>query len=102
MAVMLVIVGAVVSKGEPTIGGLTAFVLDINELFAPVQQLVTLYTQYQQAKAAIGKIRGLLATPSSVRESPTAVTLPPVEGEIGVDHVTFGYLPARPVLSDIF
>jgi ATP-binding cassette subfamily B protein len=43
----------------------------------------------------------LLDTPSSVRQSPSAMTLPPVEGEIVFDHVTFGYLPDRPVLTDI-
>ncbi|NMO51310.1 ABC transporter ATP-binding protein [Actinoplanes sp. TBRC 11911] len=101
MAVLLLIGGRLVLKGELTIGVLTAFVLYINAFFAPVQQLVTLYTQYQQAKAAIGKIRGLLDTPSSVRESPVAVTLPPVQGEIVFDHVSFGYLPDRPVLTDI-
>ena len=101
MAVMLLIGGRMVLKGSLTIGELTAFVLYINAFFQPVQQLVTLYTQYQQAKAAIGKIRGLLATPSSVRQSPTAVELPPVQGEIVFDHVTFGYLPSRPVLTDI-
>ncbi len=33
-----------------TIGELTAFVLYVNAFFQPVQQLVQLYTQYQQAE----------------------------------------------------
>ena len=101
MAVMLLIGGRMVLRGELTIGELTAFVLYINAFFQPVQQLVQLYTQYQQAKAAIGKIRGLLGTLPSVRQSPAAVDLPPVQGEIVFDHVSFGYLPDRPVLSDV-
>jgi ATP-binding cassette subfamily B protein len=60
-----------------------------------------LYTQYQQGKAAIGKIRGLLSTVPSVAESPSAVALPPVRGEIVFDDVTFGYLPSVPVLSHL-
>nr|WP_296068570.1 ABC transporter ATP-binding protein [uncultured Actinoplanes sp.] len=115
MAVMLLIGGRLVLRGALTIGELTAFVLYINAFFQPVQQLVQLYTQYQQAKAAVGKIRGLLSTPSSVPESPAAIPLPPVQGEIVFDHVTFGYTPPvpstataaasppspQPVLSDI-
>ncbi|GAA0573938.1 ABC transporter ATP-binding protein [Paractinoplanes ferrugineus] len=101
MAVMLLLGGRMVLRGTLTIGELTAFVLYINSFFQPVQQLVQLYTQYQQAKAAVGKIRGLLSTPPSVRESPTAVALPPVAGEIVFDDVSFGYLPSRPVLSHL-
>jgi ATP-binding cassette subfamily B protein len=101
MAIMLLVGGRMVLRGTLTIGELTAFVLYINAFFQPVQQLVQLYTQYQQAKAAIGKIRSLLETPPTVRESPGAVVLPPVVGEIVFDDVTFGYVPSRPVLSDL-
>jgi len=101
MAVMLLVGGRMVLRGTLTIGELTAFVLYINAFFQPVQQLVQLYTQYQQAKAAIGKIRSLLRSAPSVLQSPTAGVLPPVTGEIVFDDVTFGYLPSRPVLSHL-
>ena len=101
MAIMLLVGGHMVLRGTLTIGELTAFVLYINAFFQPVQQLVQLYTQYQQAKAAIGKIRALLQTAPSVRQSPGAVVLPPVAGEIEFDDVTFGYLASRPVLSHL-
>jgi ATP-binding cassette subfamily B protein len=101
MAVMLLIGGRMVLHGTLTIGELTAFVLYINAFFQPVQQLVQLYTQYQQAKAAVGKIRGLLATAASVPQSRSAGELPPVQGAIVFEDVSFGYLPGRPVLSDI-
>ncbi|MFF5079012.1 ABC transporter ATP-binding protein [Actinoplanes sp. NPDC000266] len=99
MAVMLLLGGRMVLRGELTVGELTAFVLYINSFFQPVQQLVQLYTQYQQGKAAIGKIRGLLSSEPSV--VPGRLTLPPVEGEIVFDGVTFGYLPDRPVLEGV-
>ncbi|GAA0511268.1 ABC transporter ATP-binding protein [Paractinoplanes deccanensis] len=99
MAVMLLLGGRMVLRGELTVGELTAFVLYINSFFQPVQQLVQLYTQYQQGKAAIGKIRGLLTAEPSV--VPGTATLPPVQGEIVFDGVTFGYLPDRPVLEGV-
>ncbi|SNY60504.1 ABC transporter ATP-binding protein [Paractinoplanes atraurantiacus] len=99
MAVMLLLGGRMVLRGELTVGELTAFVLYINSFFQPVQQLVQLYTQYQQGKAAIGKIRGLLSSEPSV--VPGTRVLPPVEGEIVFDGVTFGYLPDRPVLQGV-
>jgi ATP-binding cassette, subfamily B, bacterial len=101
MAVLLLIGGRMVLRGALTIGELTAFVLYINAFFQPVQQLVQLYTQYQQGKAAIGKIRGLLGVVPAVSERPGAVTLPPVRGEVVLDDVTFGYLADRPVLEGV-
>jgi ATP-binding cassette, subfamily B, bacterial len=101
MAIMLLIGGRMVLRHELTIGELTAFVLYINSFFQPVQQLVQLYTQYQQARAAVGKIRGLLTTQPSVRQSPSATPLPPVRGEIVFEDVSFGYLPASPVLQNV-
>ena len=101
MAILLLVGGHMVLRGTLTIGELTAFVLYINAFFQPVQQLVQLYTQYQQAKAAVGKIRTLLNTSPSVRQSASAVVLPPVVGEIVFDDVTFGYLASRPVLSHL-
>ena len=37
----------------------------------------------------------------SVPEDPDAIELPPIDGEIVFDHVTFGYDPATPVLHDV-
>ncbi|GID27285.1 ABC transporter ATP-binding protein [Paractinoplanes brasiliensis] len=101
MAVLLLVGGRMVLRGSLSIGELTAFVLYINSFFQPVQQLVQLYTQYQQGKAAIGKIRGLLSSSPSVRSSASAAVLPPVRGHIVFENVTFGYSPGVPVLSGV-
>jgi ATP-binding cassette, subfamily B, bacterial len=101
MAVMLLIGGRMVLQGRLTVGELTAFVLYINAFFQPVQQLVQLYTQYQQARAAVRKIGGLLGTRPTVFEAPDAVELPPVQGSVIFEDLSFGYLPDRPVLSHV-
>ena len=101
LAALLLIGGRMVLRGELTIGELTAFVLYLNAFFQPVQQLVQLYTNYQQARAALGKLRGLLRTAPAVAEDPGARMLPPAEGGIELRSVTFGYDPARPVLRDV-
>lgn len=101
MAIMLLIGGRMVLRHELTIGELTAFVLYINSFFQPVQQLVQLYTQYQQARAAVGKIRGLLTRAPSVPQKPGAIDLPPVRGEIVFEGLSFGYLPGVPVLQHV-
>ncbi|GAA2499200.1 ABC transporter ATP-binding protein [Winogradskya humida] len=101
MAALLFLGGRMVLRGSLTIGELSAFVLYLNAFFAPVQQLVQLYTQYQQARAAVGKINTLLTSAPSVRSAPQATPLPSVRGELVFDDVTFEYLPGRPVLSHV-
>ena len=99
--VVLVVGGHMVLDGSLTVGELTAFVLYLASFFAPIQQLVQLYNVYQQGQAAVAKLRDLLATTPSVLERPGAGELPPVEGEIVLDGVTFGYEPGTPVLHDV-
>jgi ATP-binding cassette subfamily B protein len=101
LAALLLIGGRMVLNGTLTIGELTAFVLYLNAFFQPVQQLVQLYTNYQQARAALGKLRGLLRTSPSVRERIGASPLPPAEGAIELRRITFGYDATRPVLRDV-
>jgi ATP-binding cassette subfamily B protein len=98
---LLAIGAGMVANGELTIGELVAFLLYLGAFFQPIQQLVQLYNMYQQGQSSIVKLRSLLGTAPAVVESPTAVDLPPVEGEITFDDVTFGYLPDRPVISGV-
>jgi ATP-binding cassette subfamily B protein len=98
---LLAIGAGLVSDGQLSIGELVAFLLYLGAFFQPIQQLVQLYTTYQQGQSSIVKLRQLLATRPEVEEDPGAVDLPKVEGEIVFDDVTFGYLPDRPVISGV-
>jgi ATP-binding cassette subfamily B protein len=98
---LLAIGAGMVAGGELTIGELVAFLLYLGAFFQPIQQLVQLYNMYQQGQSSIVKLRSLLATAPAVVESAEAVDLPPVDGEITFDDVTFGYLADRPVISGV-
>jgi ATP-binding cassette, subfamily B, bacterial len=100
-AVILLVGGNMVLDGELSVGKLAAFILYLTAFFAPIQQMVQLYNVYQQGQAAIRKLRDLFDTPPSVAERAGAPELPPVSGEIRLDHVTFEYEPGRPVLRDV-
>jgi ATP-binding cassette subfamily B protein len=98
-AVLLLIGGRMVLDGSLTVGELFAFLLYLTAFFAPIQQLVQLYNAYQAGQAAMGKLRGLLATEPSVVEAVGARELAPIEGRITFDDVTFAYVPGEPVLE---
>jgi len=100
-AVLLAIGGDMVLNHSLSIGALVAFFLYLNRFFQPIQLLVQQYNTYQQGQASVNKLRDLIDTEPEVRESPDAVELPPIEGAIVFDDLTFGYDPARPVIEDV-
>lgn len=100
-AAMLLIGGRMVASGELTLGQLTAFILYLTAFFAPIQALTQLYNTYQSGQAAVKKLRDLLGTRPGVEQKPGARELPPIEGRIELEHVSFGYDADRPVLTDV-
>ncbi|HEX4902017.1 MAG TPA: ABC transporter ATP-binding protein [Acidimicrobiales bacterium] len=100
-ALLLGLGGWLVTEGRLTVGELAAFFLYLTMFFAPIQQLVQLYNTYQQGRAAVRKLAELFATEPGVAEAPDAHELPPMQGAIDLDHVTFGYDPAVPVLHGL-
>jgi ATP-binding cassette subfamily B protein len=100
-AMLLGLGGWLVSEGRLSIGELAAFFLYLTMFFAPIQQLVQLYNTYQQGRSAVRKLADLFATEPEVIEAPDAHPLPGMQGAIDLEHVTFGYDPAVPVLRDL-
>ncbi len=100
-AALLFIGGTMVQDGTLSVGELVAFIFYLASFFLPIQQLVQQYNLYQQGRAAIVKLNELLQTTPSVEESEDAEVLPPIEGDIVLEDVTFGYDPAIPVLRDV-
>jgi ATP-binding cassette, subfamily B, bacterial len=83
-----------------TVGTVAAFVLYLNNLFEPVQQLSQLYNTLQQAGAALKKLVLLLDTPPKIAEQPNARDLA-AEGALEVEHVSFRYGSGPLVLHDV-
>jgi ATP-binding cassette, subfamily B, bacterial len=100
-AVLLAIGGTMVLNHTLSIGALVAFFLYLNRFFQPIQLLVQQYNTFQQGQASVNKLRDLLATQVEVEESPDATVLPPIEGEIVFDHLSFAYQPGRHVIEDV-
>jgi ATP-binding cassette subfamily B protein len=99
--IILAIGGEMVLHHTMQLGELTAFFLYVNRFFAPIQLLTQQYNTFQQGQSSIFKLRTLLSAEPSVSEAPDAVDLPPVEGRIDFEDVTFGYDPATPVIENV-
>ena len=101
LATILALGGWLTTREAVTVGVVAAFVLYMQNLFEPIQQLSQLFQQLQAAGAALKKLFGLLDEEPSVPERVGAVDLP-ASGGIDVSGVSFRYSADGPeVLSDV-
>ncbi|MEE2061174.1 ABC transporter ATP-binding protein [Rhodococcus artemisiae] len=101
----VVFVGArEVSSGATTAGVLIAFVLYLNLLFGPIQQLSQVFDGYQQARVGLRRIGDLLRTESSLESGPagTVDVTGHLHGDVRLDDVGFRYSGAETdALADV-
>ncbi|MCB9012319.1 MAG: ABC transporter ATP-binding protein [Actinobacteria bacterium] len=90
-----------VLDGDLSIGVMVAFIGYMSSFFDPIQQLSQLYSTFQSAMAALEKILGVLETEPELADTPDAVALPSIRGDVDLEGVSFGYRPDRPVLHDL-
>ncbi|HEV2243860.1 MAG TPA: ABC transporter transmembrane domain-containing protein [Streptosporangiaceae bacterium] len=91
-ALVLFVASSEVHSGALTAGSLIAYLLFIDLLFSPVQQLSQVFDGFQQANVGLQRIKSLLRTPTSTPQarSPVPVT-GRLRGEIELRDVHFSY-----------
>src|SRR5215212_4649674 len=82
-----------------TVGVVVAFLTYVQQFFRPIQSLSTFYTTAQASLAAAERIFELTDTPSDLFDRPGAREMPPIEGRVSFDHVSFSY-GERPTADD--
>ncbi len=90
-AVIVYFGGKLVFDETLTIGGLVLFIAMIDRFFAPIRELSQQYSTLQSAMAAGERIFEVLDVEPEVQDKPDAYELPPIEGKVDYNHVTFGY-----------
>jgi ATP-binding cassette subfamily B protein len=90
-AEILIIGGFEVINGHTSTGVVFAFVAALNNFFDPIQQLSQLYTTYQSGMAALDKIFELLDEEPELKDTPGAVELERIRGELRLEEVSFRY-----------
>ena len=90
-----------VADGSISLGTVIAFLAYVNRFFLPVQELSQLYATMQTAMAGGERVINLLNTEPAIRDSETAMPMPPIAGKIEFRGVNFGYNEKLPVLRDI-
>jgi ATP-binding cassette, subfamily B, bacterial len=90
-ALVLFVATGQVHSGALTAGSLIAYLLFIDLLFSPVQQLSQVFDGYQQANVGLQRIKALLRTPTSTPEPASPVQPGRLRGQIDMRDVHFTY-----------
>jgi ATP-binding cassette, subfamily B, bacterial len=90
-AIVLVLATSQVHSGALTTGALIAYLLYIDMVFAPVQQLSQVFDGYQQAMVGLRRITDLLRLRTSTPPARQPVTAGRLDGRIELRGVDFSY-----------
>ena len=93
--------GSLAVRGVLTIGELVAFTTYLAQLVAPVRRMGMIIPVFAMAISAGERIFEILDTPADVEDAEDAIPLPPIEGHVRFEHVSFGYLRKQRVLTDV-
>jgi len=90
-ALVLFAAASQVHSGLLTAGGLIAYLLYIDMLFSPVQQLSQVFDGYQQAAVGLRRISALMRTPTSTPPAEHPIAAGRLRGEVELRDVHFSY-----------
>ncbi len=93
--------GTLVINGTLSWGELVAFTTYIAQLVSPVRRLGTIIPALMQAVASGERVFEILDAEIEVTDAPDAQILPPVQGHVRFEHVSFGYRDGHHVLEDV-
>ena len=90
-AIVLIIATGEVKNGTLTAGALIAYLLYIDMVFAPVQQLSQVFDGYQQAMVGLSRITDLLRLGTSTPPAEQPAVPGPLKGRVELRDVDFSY-----------
>ena len=93
--------GYEVVNGVMTAGALIAFLTYAVNLANPVKRISRVYGNIQRAMAAADRVFEVLDLEEAVRNKPEAKTLPPIDGRVTVEDVSFEYKKGIPALQHV-
>jgi ABC-type multidrug transport system fused ATPase/permease subunit len=99
-ALILAGMGSTVFGIESSVGDVVLFIGLIDRFFEPIRDLSQQFTAVQSTVAASERVFQMLDLELELEDATNAMTLPPIEGRVAVNHVTFGYLETA-VLRDV-
>ena len=93
--------GPMALAGEFTVGSLFAMISYVLLLNGPVQRIGFQVNLAATASASATRVFEIMDLPNEIADQPQAQELPPIQGEVRFEQVSFNYAGGRTILSDI-
>lgn len=93
--------GREVIAGNLTSGSLIAFLIYVVNISNPIKRLSKVYGNIQRALAAAERVFSVLDTQPEIADLPDAKELPPVNGRVAFENVTFEYKAGETALQEV-
>ena len=100
-AMVLWIGGREVLAGEMTKGSLMAFYALSSMLFPPLRRLARTNENYQASRVSLDRILDFFDDTQPFQERRGGPPLRITRGEVAFEHVSFAYVPEKPVVCDV-
>lgn len=93
----------ILGMGSVDVGTFLAFATYLSMFWSPIRNLASLYNKIVNNISSAERIFDILDTEPELTDREDAYELPPIEGRVEFDHVTFAYPdePERDVIVDI-
>jgi len=93
----------IITRSDPTltVGVITATVALINRLYRPVQSLLNIQVDFTRSLALFTRIFDYFDKENTIVSKPNGKRPDVARADIDFDHVSFSYLPDKPLLTDI-
>ncbi len=89
-------------KGEMTLGEFTAFLFYGNMIATPMSELSVAINNFQDALSSGARVYEFLEEPEEEEAEPEEeLNTAEVQGEVVFDHVSFRYVPDKPLMEDV-
>ena len=100
--IIVLIAGPIIAlRNNFAISDLVAFLLYLNLFFAPVATITRLMEDIQRGLAGVSRVFEILDTEPDIKDSPNAINVPRLSGQLEFKNVTFSYNDDIVVLDDI-
>lgn len=90
-----------ISQGNLTGSQFLGFIAGVAMLIDPIVHITNNYSELKQGEASVERIFELLDIRSQVCDLPESKPLPPIQGWVEFDQVSFRYKPDQPVLKQL-
>lgn len=99
--VVIAVGGALIMNDQLTVIDLIAFSMYVSAFVNPIRKLANTSEVIANGTAGLHRFVELMRTEPELRDSPGALALENVQGDIRVDHVSFAYQKGQGILHDV-